>query len=190
MAMIKNIVQPFVVDPIQPVTPSGSGSDFFGGGFNLQASAVTLPTSTVNFGVLANVPYGSGYGYVAGRFARSSVISGGSNPSPANLTILTKTLPHPYIGDYAQYGNRIVRIEIDFDVSASDHPASDWLTSLKIDDGQGNSNTFDMSNFTRANHTGNAYYPAGAEYRRTYGTGYPSLVDTTNNAKTLTWEFV
>ncbi len=190
MAMIKNVVQPFVLDPIQPVTPSGSGSDFFGGGFNLQAPAVTLPTSTVNFGVLSNVPYGSGYGYVAGRFIRSTSISGGSNPSPANLTILTKTLPHPYIGDFAQYGNRIVRIEIDFDVSASDHPASDWLTSLKIDDGQGNSNTLDMSTFSRSNHTGSPYYAAGALYVRGYGTGVAALVDTTNNAKTLTWEFV
>lgn len=185
--MIKDIVQPVLINVVQGVFPSTGGGDFFFGGGNLVASD---PTSTVTFGVLANIAYGSGYGYVAGRFNGSTNISGGSNPSPADLTILTKTLPHPYVADYAQYGTRYVRVEIDYDTSASDHPSSDWLTTLKVDDGQGNSNTFDMSTFTRSSHTGNPYYSRGAAYYRNFGTGTAALVDSTNNAKTLTWEFV
>lgn len=77
MAMIKNIVQPFVVDPIQPVTPSGSGSAFFGGGFNLQASAVTsslIDSTTVTSGtanVFGNIYSGYGSGYQSYHGSRS-----------------------------------------------------------------------------------------------------------------------
>lgn len=83
MAMIKNIVQPFVVDPIQPVTPSGSGSDFFGGGFNLQASAVTsslIDSITITSGTV-NI-YGniySGYGQGMGGY------HGSKSPSTIDL---------------------------------------------------------------------------------------------------------
>lgn len=83
MAMIKNIVQPFVVDPIQPVTPSGSGSDFFGGGFNLQASAVTsslIDSITITSGTI-NI-YGNIY---SGWGAGMSGYHGSKSPSTIDL---------------------------------------------------------------------------------------------------------
>jgi len=83
MAMIKNVVQPFVVDPIQPVTPSGSGADFFGGGFNLQASAVTsslIDSITITSGTI-NI-YGNIY---SGWGAGMNGYHGSKSPSTIDL---------------------------------------------------------------------------------------------------------
>lgn len=80
MAMIKNVVQPFINDLVQPVTPSGSGSAFWGGGFNFQASAVTssLIDSFVVSSSSANV-YGTYYqGYGRGMY---NSVYGGVSPS-------------------------------------------------------------------------------------------------------------
>ncbi len=145
-------------------------------------------TSTVTMGTLQNVAYGSGYGYSAGRFGGTMGRTGGSNPSPSTLDIGGETFDHLYVGEWAQYGNRSIHIEIPYDSNASNQPTSDWLTSLKIDDGQGNSVELDMSSFNRSNNSNNPYYSRGANYvRSNYSSNF---VDTTNNAKTLTWEFV
>jgi hypothetical protein len=147
-------------------------------------------TSTVTMGTLANVPYGSGYGYSAGRFGGSQNRTGGSNPSPTTLTFGGQTFDHLYVGDWTQYASRTVAIEIPYDSNTSNQPTSDWLTSLKIDDGQGNSVELDMSNFSRYSNTNNPYFSRGATYLRGYGTNAFVVIDSTNNDKTLTWEFV
>jgi len=147
-------------------------------------------TSTVTMGTLANVSYGSGYGYSAGRFGGSMGRTGGSNPSPTTQTFGGQTFDHLYVGDWTQYASRTVAIEIPFGSNASNQPTSDWLTSLKIDDGQGNSVELDMSNFTRYTNTSNPYFSRGATYIRGYGTNAPVVIDSTNNDKTLTWDFV
>ena len=83
MAMMKNVVQPFVVDPVQDVTPSGSGGDFFGGGFNQQASSNTsslIDSITITSGT-SNI-YGniySGYGGVMSGY------QGSKSPSTIDL---------------------------------------------------------------------------------------------------------
>lgn len=147
-------------------------------------------TSTVTMGTLQNVAYGSGYGYSAGRFGGALGRTGGSNPSPTTQTFGGQTFDHLYVGDWAQYGSRTVAIEIPFGSNASNQPTSDWLTSLKIDDGQGNSVELDMSNFTRSTNTSNPYFSRGATYIRGYGTSAPVVINSTNNNKTLTWDFV
>jgi len=147
-------------------------------------------TTTVTMGTLANVSYGSGYGYSAGRFGGSMGRTGGSNPSPTTQTFGGQTFDHLYVGDWAQYASRTVSIEIPYGSNASNQPTSDWLTSLKIDDGQGNSVELDMSNFTRYTNSNNPYYSRGATYIRGYGTNAPVVIDSTNNDKTLTWDFV
>lgn len=147
-------------------------------------------TSTVTMGTLQNVSYGSGYGYSAGRFGGSMGRTGGSNPSPSTLDIGGETFDHLYVGDWTQYASRTVAIEIPFGSNASNQPTSDWLTSLKIDDGQGNSVELDMSTFTRYTNSSNPYYSRGATYIRGYGTNSAVVINSTNNAKTLTWEFV
>jgi hypothetical protein len=152
--------------------------------------SASLPTSTVTMGTLANVSYGSGYGYSAGRFGGSIGRTGGSNPSPSTLDIGGETFNHLYLGDWTQFGSRTMNIEIHYDSNSSNHPTSDWLTSLKIDDGQGNSVELDLSSFSRSNYTSNPYYSRGATYIRGYGTNAPVIIDTTNNDKTLTWDFV
>jgi hypothetical protein len=152
--------------------------------------SASLPTSTVTMGTLANVSYGSGYGYSAGRFGGSIGRTGGSNPSPSTLDIGGETFNHLYLGDWTQFGSRTMNIEIPYDSNSSNHPTSDWLTSLKIDDGQGNSVELDMSNFSRYSNTNNPYFSRGATYLRGYGTNAFVVIDSTNNDKTLTWEFV
>jgi hypothetical protein len=152
------------------------------------SSSSSENTSTVTMGTLSNVSYGSGYGYSTGPFGSSSNRTGGSNPSPTTQTFGGQTFDHLFVGEWSQYGNRSMNIEIPFGSNASNQPTSDWLTSLKIDDGQGNSVELDMSNFTRYNHTGSPYYSRGATYNKS---GYSSnFIDTTNNDKTLTWDFV
>jgi hypothetical protein len=141
-------------------------------------------------GTLSNVSYGSGYGYATAPFAGSSNRAGGSNPSPTTQTFGGQTFNHLSVGDWAQYASRTVAIEIPYGSNASNHPTSDWLNSLTINDGQGNSVELDMSNFTRANHTGSPYFSRGAIYIRGYGTNAPVVIDSTNNDKTLTWDFV
>lgn len=99
--MIKNIVQPFITDLIQPVTPSGSGSDFWGGGFNLQASAVT--SSLIDFFVVssgsANVygTYLQGYGRGMYNYVYGGV-------SPNNNTFADGSTHNVY--NAAQVNNR------------------------------------------------------------------------------------
>ena len=157
-----------------------------GGGGSDSSSA---NTTTVTMGTLQNVAYGSGYGYSAGRFGASSGRTGGSNPSPTTQTFGGQTFDHLYVGDWAQFGSRTVAIEIPFGSNASNQPTSDWLTSLKIDDGQGNSVELDMSSFNRYNSSNNQYGSKGANYLKYYGTGAPVVIDSTNNNKTLTWDF-
>ena len=163
-----------------------SATAFDGGGSDI----VSANTTTVTMGTLSNVSYGSGYGYSAGRFGGVSNRTGGSNPSPTTQTFGGQTFNHLSVGDWAQYGSRTVAIEIPFGSNASNQPTSDWLTSLKIDDGQGNSVELDMSSFTRSNNSNNPYYSRGATYVRNYGTGASVVIDSTNNDKTLTWDFV
>ena len=158
-----------------------------GGGSDSSSSEIT---STVTMGTLSNVSYGSGYGYSAGKLGGVSNRTGGSNPSPTTQTFGGQTFDHLYVGDWAQYGSRTVAIEIPFGSNASNQPTSDWLTSLKIDDGQGNSVELDMSSFSRYTNSNNPYYSRGATYIRGYGTGAAAVIDTTNNDKTLTWDFV
>ena len=159
-----------------------------GNGLGSSNSSSSENNTTVTMGTLQNVAYGSGYGYSAGRFGGTLGRTGGSNPSPSTLDIGGETFNHLYVGEWSQYGNRSMNIEIPFVSNASNHPTSNWLTSLEISDGQGNSVELDMSNFTRYNHTGSPYYSRGATYRRS---GYSSnFVDATNNNKTLTWDFV
>jgi len=159
-----------------------------GNGLGSSNSSSSANTTTVTMGTISNVAYGSGYGYSAGRFGTVSGRTGGSNPSPTTQTFGGQTFNHLSVGEYSQYGNRSMNIEIPFGSNASNHPTSNWLTSLEISDGQGNSVEIDMSNFTRYNHTGSPYYSRGATYIRS---GYSSnFVDTTNNNKTLTWDFV
>jgi hypothetical protein len=149
-----------------------------------------LVTSTVTMGTLSNVSYGSGYGYSAGYFSGGSSRTGGSNPNPTSITIHGESLPHPHIGEYTQFGSRYFTIEIDFTTVYTAHPDRAWLASVNIADGQGNSVEIDTSSFNRNNHTQNNYYSRGARYERGYGTNAPALIDTTNNNKTLTWEFI
>lgn len=160
---------------------------FEGGGSN----NVVANTTTVTMGTLSNVSYGSGYGYSAGKFGGVSNRTGGSNPSPTTQTFGGQTFDHLYVGDWAQYASRTVAIEIPYGSNASNQPTSDWLNSLTINDGQGNSVELDMSNnYIRANHTGNPHFSRGAIYYRGYGTGAPVVINSTNNNKTLTWDFV
>jgi len=156
-----------------------------GGGSDSSSSEIT---STVTMGTLSNVSYGSGYGYSAGKFGGVSGRTGGSNPSPTTQTFGGQTFDHLYVGDWAQYGSRTVAIEIPFGSNASNQPTSDWLTSLEIDDGQGNSLELDMSNFTRYTNSNNPYYSRGATYIK--GNYSSNFIDSTNNDKTLTWDFV
>ena len=159
----------------------------------INSFAVSGLQTTVTFGLLSNFPFGSAYGYVAsgGYFYNSSNYSGGSNPSPATISIDGNTFNHPYIADYTQYGYRGVRIEIDKDSNGANHPTTDWLTSLKIDDGAGNSNTIDTSDgYYRFNRVSSQYVNNGAYYSKGFGSNAPVVIDTTNNDKTLTWEFV
>ena len=162
----------------------------FSSGIIAASRSTYTATSTVTMGTLANVAYGSGYGYSAGRFGGVSNRTGGSNPSPTSITIQGESLPHPYVGEYTQYGARHFGIEIDFNTLYTIHPDRDWLTSLKIDDGQGNSVTLGMSLFNRGTHTSNPYYSRGARYERGYGTNAAAVIDITNNNKNLTWEFI
>ena len=163
-----------------------SATAFDGGGSDI----VSANTTTVTMGTLSNVSYGSGYGYATAPFAGNSNRAGGSNPSPTTQTFGGQTFNHLSVGDWAQYGSRTVAIEIPFGSNASNQPTSDWLTSLKIDDGQGNSVELDMSSFNRSNNSNNPYYSRGATYVRNYGTGASVVIDSTNNDKTLTWDFV
>lgn len=148
-------------------------------------------TTTVTFGTLANVSYGSGYGYSTGPFGASIYRTGGSNPSPTTQTFGGQTFDHLFVGETIQYGNRAMTIEIPFESNASNHPNSNWLNGLEISDGQGNSVNIDVtSGFSRTNHSGvgNQYFKRGASYM---GSSYSSnYIDTTNNDKTLTWDFV
>tara|TARA_B110000967_G_scaffold160095_1_gene165897 strand:- start:19 stop:558 length:540 start_codon:yes stop_codon:yes gene_type:complete len=161
---------------------------FDGGGSDSSSSEIT---STVTMGTLSNVSYGSGYGYATAPFAGHSNRAGGSNPSPTTQTFGGQTFNHLSVGDITVYGSRTVYIEIPFNSNASNHPTSDWLNSLTIDDGQGNSVELDMSNnYTRNTHTGSPYYSRGAIYYRGYGTNAPVVINSTNNNKTLTWDFV
>lgn len=164
-----------------------SATAFDGGGSDI----VSANTTTVTMGTLSNVSYGSGYGYATAPFAGNSNRAGGSNPSPTTQTFGGQTFNHLSVGDISVYGSRSVYIEIPFNSNASNQPTSDWLNSLTIDDGQGNSVELDMSNnYTRNNHTNNPYYSRGAIYYRNYGTGASVVIDSTNNDKTLTWDFV
>lgn len=153
------------------------------------SSSSSANTTTVTFGTLSNVAYGSGYGYSTGPFGASSNRTGGSNPSPTTQTFGGQTFNHLFVGEMIQYGNRMLSIEIPFGSNASNHPNSNWLNGLEISDGQGNSVDIDVtSGFTRYNHTGSPYWARGATYIRS---GYSSnYVDTTNNNKTLAWDFV
>lgn len=154
------------------------------------SSGSSANITTVTMGTLSNVSYGSGYGYSAGNFGGVSNRAGGSNPSPTTQTFGGQTFDHLYVGDWAQYASRTVAIEIPYGSNASNQPTSDWLNSLTINDGQGNSVELDMSNFTRYTNSNNPYYTRGATYIRGYGTGAPVVIDSTNNDKTLTWDFV
>ena len=163
-------------------------ADAFDGGGSDSSSSEN--TTTVTMGTISNISYGSGYGYSAGKFGGVSNRTGGSNPSPTTQTFGGQTFDHLYVGDMTVYGSRSVAIEIPFGSNASNQPTSDWLTSLKIDDGQGNSVDLDMSSFNRYSNSNNPYYTRGATYVRNYGTGASVVIDSTNNDKTLTWDFV
>lgn len=199
MAIIKEVVQPFVTDlvhAVMPLTPSP-----LGGGFYNQVAAVTAITSTVTFGVMSNVQYGSGYGYAERYSLGADGRACGSNPSPTTLDVGGQTFNHIQITESSQYQYRAFVVEIPHGSNYSNHPTwtEDWLNTVTISDGAGNDYTFDTSDsgVGQLSPTTSFYYNNGALYRATYNTntGAPNYnqvyrLDSTNNDKTITWDFV
>lgn len=198
MAIIKEVVQPFVTDlvhAVMPLTPSP-----LGGGFYNQVAAVTAITSTVTFGVMSNVPSGSGYGYAERYSLGTDGRACGSNPSPTTLDVGGQTFNHLQITESSQYQWRNFAVEIPHGSNYSNQPTSseDWLNTVTISDGAGNDFTFDTSDsdVTQNSAATHQYYKNGTWYRKQYlvHSGAPNytqvyLIDSTNNNKTITWDF-
>lgn len=185
--MLKNAIQP-PINNLATNTISNSTTPL-GDGFTSMGPIVIK----INMGVLSNVPFGSGYGYSHGNLLNQSNVTGGSNPRPPTLNIHELTFTHPAIADYSQYGFTACRIEIDrLSRTQAEHPTSNWLSKVTVDDGAGNVDVLDMSSgFTRGNwNTGQYSGTFGAYYSKFLGMMATGLLDTTNNAKTVTWEFI
>ena len=185
--MLKNVIQPLITDTITNTITQASAA--LGDGFMM--NNVGAIVSTVTFGTLSNVPFGSGYGYVLSAIGGFTTTAG-SNPSPSTLTILDNVFAHPNIAHYAQYGNNTLRIEIDRTSNFSNHPTSDWLSTLRVQSSVEDTaiDTSDIG-WIRYNSNQNPYYHAGALYLRSLGTGNISpFFNSADNNKTLTWGLV
>lgn len=182
--MLKNVIQPLITDTITNTITQASAA--LGDGFMMNNVGATV--STVTFGTMSNVPFGSGYGYVKTSVGGFSTTAG-SNPSPTTLTILGNDFDHPNIANYAQYGNHSVRVEIDRSSNVSNHPTEDWLNTLRVQSTGEDILIDTSSNWTRYN-AQSGYFTTGALYYRNLGTNHAGFFSTSDNDKTLTWGFV
>ena len=185
--MLKNVIQPLITDTITNTITQASAA--LGDGFMM--NSVGAIVSTVTFGTLSNVPYGSGYGYVLSSIGGFTTTAG-SNPSPSTLTILDNVFAHPNIAHYAQYGNNSLRIEVDITSNRSNHPTSDWLYTLRVQSSVEDT-AIDTSDtgWVRSNGVANPYFNNGSNYLKSLGTGNISpFFNSADNNKTLTWGLV